>query len=365
MPNDWRRNLRKRGRYWQFDFQWKNKRFQGSTGHTNKEEAQKWLRAYRTNLVNTGVGLVQQEPPPVLSVFLNGAFTKHTEQENTPATAYIYRKKIRQLEKFPPFTVKRLDEITENEIRDYKTWRLAQKRKISTINGDLRCLRKALRYADKCRLIHYGGVSTLPGEASRMFVLSGELEKEYLAAADYPLKQIAILMLDLGLRPDEAVSLRKSSISDFPSTVAVLAGKTVNAKRTLPQTKRTIEAFAFCAAVFPDSEWVFPGRKPGTHLTRTRVSMAHIELREGHPDWPKEFLLYSLRHSFGSRLAESGAQAFEICALMGHSSVKVSEKYIHLSSDHLGTAMKRLEAYGRVLRGEEVGQPHAADLPSR
>jgi Site-specific recombinase XerD len=204
-----------------------------------------------------------------------------------------------------------------------------------------------------------------------MFVLSGALESEYLAVAAYPLRQVAVLMLDLGLRPEECVRLRKDDVCG--ATVSVGQGKTANARRVLPQTERSIAVFRLSHELFPDSEWVFPGRKKGTHLTRSRVTACHVQLRRrwneaeivvtlgkatDRAHWPDSFVLYSLRHTFGTRLAECGRSVFEICALMGHSSVKISEKYVHLGSDHLTVAMRQLELYGKGLRGEsEVHSP--------
>lgn len=347
--------LLKRGRYWNFDFWFKKQRHQGTTRLTNHEKAKLWLSAYRTNLAMTGVGLVQKEAPPLLSVFLNGPFLQHVTQQNAnPRTVYCYTSKVKLLAEYAPFKTKRLDQVGELEVQGFKDHRLAQKKSPATINGDLRVLRKALKFADKCGLIRYRGLNVLPGEKNRVFVVSAELEREYLAVAVYPLHEVAVLMLDLGLRPDEAVSLRKTDVDG--NAVTVRSGKTSNAKRSLPQTRRTLEVFALCRAAFPDSDWVFPGRK-SNHLTRGRVSMAHIELRSDHPVWPTEFLLYSLRHTFGTRLAESGASPFDICALMGHSSVKISERYIHITPDHLGLAMKRKEAYDRLLRGEVPTNP--------
>ena len=47
-----------------------------------------------------------------------------------------------------------------------------------------------------------------------------------------------------------------------------------------------------------------------------------------------------LAHDFG----EAGADAFTIMKLMGHSTVTMSQKYVHPSPELLETAMNRLEA---------------------
>jgi len=58
---------------------------------------------------------------------------------------------------------------------------------------------------------------------------------------------------------------------------------------------------------------------------------------------PGEFVLHSLRHTYGTRLGEAGADAFTIMRLMGHSSVTVSQRYVHPTPEALERAVERLE----------------------
>ena len=68
----------------------------------------------------------------------------------------------------------------------------------------------------------------------------------------------------------------------------------------------------------------------------------------------KEFVPHSLRHTFGTRLFESGADAFTILTLRGHSSITVSQRYLHPSPEAVELAVGRMEARnGKKL--EEVG----------
>lgn len=59
---------------------------------------------------------------------------------------------------------------------------------------------------------------------------------------------------------------------------------------------------------------------------------------------PSDFVLHSLRHTFGTRLGESGADAFTIMRLMGHSTVTISQRYIHPSPEAVELAFERLTA---------------------
>ena len=58
--------------------------------------------------------------------------------------------------------------------------------------------------------------------------------------------------------------------------------------------------------------------------------------------YPEGFVLHSLRHTFGTRLGEAGADAFTIMKLMGHSSVTVSQRYVHPSPEAVELAFERL-----------------------
>lgn len=52
---------------------------------------------------------------------------------------------------------------------------------------------------------------------------------------------------------------------------------------------------------------------------------------------------HSFRHTFGTRLGESGADVFTIMKLMGHSSVTVSQRYVHPSPELVERAFSRFE----------------------
>ena len=56
-------------------------------------------------------------------------------------------------------------------------------------------------------------------------------------------------------------------------------------------------------------------------------------------------MLHSLRHTCLTRLGETGCDPFTLCKLAGHSSVKISEKYIHLSNERGVSAVANLEQY--------------------
>ena len=70
---------------------------------------------------------------------------------------------------------------------------------------------------------------------------------------------------------------------------------------------------------------------------------------------PQEFVLHSLRHTMLTRLGESGADAFTIMRIARHSSITVSQKYVHPTPELLERAIERLEALHREQGGTNVG----------
>lgn len=59
---------------------------------------------------------------------------------------------------------------------------------------------------------------------------------------------------------------------------------------------------------------------------------------------PADAVIHSFRHTFGTRLGEAGADAFTIMKSMGHSSVIISQKYVHPTPEVMEWAFERLNA---------------------
>jgi integrase len=56
----------------------------------------------------------------------------------------------------------------------------------------------------------------------------------------------------------------------------------------------------------------------------------------------RPFVLYSLRHTFLTRLGESGCDAWTLARIAGHSSIAISARYVHPSEDAVLNAVERL-----------------------
>lgn len=370
----------KRGAVYWYDFQFKGVRYSGTTRLRNKTKAELFESKKKTDLAMGEVGLATPKTAPFLRDFLatDGQFLNHVrlKSKGKPKTVKFYEQSAIRLLEFAALADTRLNLIDTELLEKFVQWRAKQKRRrhgdglvsVITINRQLAGLRRALKLAHEWGYIAKPIlVRLLPGEARRDYVLSGDIEKRYLAVAPSPLKEAAILMLDLGIRPEECVNIRKADLS--VTALFIPEGKTPNSRRTIPIPERSRKTIDFLCRFWPDSEWLFPGRRKGRHLTVWALEQFHRKIRketvdeEGRTVFPKEFVIYSFRHTFGTRLGESDGNPYTIMVLMGHASLKISERYVHPSRNQVSLAMKRKEAFDKMLLEESsTSKIHDTDI---
>jgi len=81
-----------------------------------------------------------------------------------------------------------------------------------------------------------------------------------------------------------------------------------------------------------------------------------------------DFVVHSFRHTILTRLGLSGADVFTIKKIAGHSSVQVSEKYVHPSSESKERAIEKMMAeYRHIGEHDSVNgdtEEEAAETPT-
>jgi integrase len=358
--------LYKRGTVYWYTFVFQGKRFQGSTKLRNIRKAETFVTTLKSNLALGRIGIRELKPGPALQIYAED-FKKFIAIHNKkrPRTIGFYEEKLKRLLEFKPLAETRISEIDEKLIQQYVEHR-ATSVGPGSINRELATLRKALRIAWKTHKLISGVPSflRLPGEVERDFVLSYEQEKAYLAQATATLRDFAILSLDTGVRAGEGASLAWEDVhlESAPNAklgyIFIREGKSKNARRILSITPRVKTMLANRRRFNPEGKYVFPGIRKGTHVLVSSLGHLHIAARqntilEDGKVLPKTFVLHSLRHTFGTRLGLCpDADAFTIMRIMGHSSVMVSQKYVHPTPARLERAFEQLETMNAMLRGE-------------
>ena len=203
----------KRGKTYWYNFWWEGEHIQTSTHQTNKRIAQQMEAAHKTRLAKGQVGIEEREPAPTLKLFA-ARFTEAIQVRcaEKPMTISFYKSKLDRLLEYEPLAATKLDRIDEALIEKY-----VQQRRVkvapASVNRELATLRRLLRLAYEWQVINrVPRIRMLPGERNRDFVLSHEQEQLYLEAAPQLLKDVAMMILDTGLRVGEAMALKRSDI---------------------------------------------------------------------------------------------------------------------------------------------------------
>ena len=339
--------LFKRGRVYWFNFWWQGRHIQQSTKQGNPRVARQMEAAHRTALAKGEVGIRKKEPVPTFAHFVREQFLPW-------ATAYFaakrntlvwYRGGASRLSEFAPVANARLNEIGE-KIAAYVAHRQAKGLGVTAINRELQILRRILRLAAEWgRIEQAPKVKMLPGERRRERVLTPEEEARYLAAAPPLLASVAAVLADSGMRPEECFRLRWEAITWLNGrygTLLVTHGKTAAARRVLPLTPRVraiLEAVS-AASGKPLEGWVWPAPTRSGHIESSSLRKQHLAALAAASVRP--FVLYTLRHTFLTRLGESGCDVWTLARIAGHTSIAMSARYVHPSEDAVLAAMARL-----------------------
>jgi integrase len=90
----------------------------------------------------------------------------------------------------------------------------------------------------------------------------------------------------------------------------------------------------------PLEGWIWPAPTRSGHLEGSSIKKQHAKALKVSKVRP--FVLYSLRHTFLTRLGESGCDAWTLARIAGHSSVAMSMRYVHPSENAVLIAVERL-----------------------
>jgi integrase len=96
---------------------------------------------------------------------------------------------------------------------------------------------------------------------------------------------------------------------------------------------------------------VWPAPTCGGHLEGSSIKKQHAKALKVSRVRP--FVLYSLRHTFLTRLGESGCDAWTLARIAGHSSIAMSTRYVHPSEDAVLAAVERLTGHN-IRHSEET-----------
>ncbi len=352
----------KRGSIYWYKFTFNGEAIRESTRQKNQHIARDMESAHRTSLAKGEVGIRDKKTTPTLGEFCRKRFAPWAESTSSLKTwRDFYRVGLLAIQAYSPLASLTLDTITTERIADFASHRQAKGMKVATVNASLRILRRVLRVAEEWGELGKAApkVRMLPGEAHRERVVTAEEEARYLALASPLMADTATVLVDTGLRPEECYRLVWDSITwvnGRNGTLMVTHGKTKAARRVLPMTPRVRHIL--------ESRWNAQGRPAEGYVWPAPTMTGHIEpssLKKQHSkalrlSKVRPFVLYSLRHTFLTRLGQSGCDVWTLARIAGHGSIGISARYVHPSEDAVLQAMARLSGHNSGHTAESLAQ---------
>ena len=265
-----------------------------------------------------------------------------SEVSSPAKTLVYYENGVNQMLKHRSFSKQMLDAITGEDINEYVEWRLSQGLAIGSVNRELQVLRRMFRLAMEWKKVRepLARVKLLPGENHRDRVVSREEEATYLMAAPFLLRDVATILMDCGLRPEECFRLRWENVRD--GAIHITFGKTKASRRRIPTTDR-VTAMLERRRLELDFEWVFPAPTRSGHIESS--SLKKQQSRAFRVTEIEPFVLYSLRHTCLTRWAPH-MDPYTLGYLAGHCDMNITRRYVHPNDETVHAAFERAKSTG-------------------
>ena len=241
----------------------------------------------------------------------------------------------------PFFGDKGVWEITPHLVEQYKARRLQSGVTRSTVNREITILKKMFSLA-----VDWGYVQTNPASKVKLFsekdtqkerILSWAEEGRLLEESPKFLKPILMTALNTGMRRGEILGLKWSQVDLERRQIRVQQTKN-GQDRVGPINEPLHEVFVALRATGGQNRLVFPNPDTGEPYTDFKKSFKAACGRAGI----EGLRFHDLRHTFASRLVEAGVDLITVRDLLGHFSVKVTQRYTHSGERQKAQAVELL-----------------------
>jgi site-specific recombinase XerD len=156
-----------------------------------------------------------------------------------------------------------------------------------------------------------------------------EIKKMLTVKNNIKHRLLLMLVYSAGLRVSEVVSLKKEDIDPRRKLIRVVSGKGRKDRYTL-LSDQVIQGLETYQAAYKIETWLFPGTSPDSHLSiRSAQHICESALRDANV--VKNASIHSLRHAFATHLLENGTDIRYIQELLGHASIRTTERYTHVA----------------------------------
>jgi integrase len=254
----------------------------------------------------------------------------------------------------------RVRRLTTAMIGQYERQR-AGKVSAYTLANDLTVLRHMLRLGKRWGYRDDVPEIAMPKKpaARERYLEEAEIDKLLTACAasrNPYLAAIVALALNTGMRKGELLGLTWERIdltADYGLSARLTLYKTKSGKpRGIPLNHDAIATLAGLEATPEARVGAVFKRGNGAEWGQVRTAFATALRRAGI----EHFRFHDLRHTFASHFMMRGGSLYDLKEILGHSDIKMTARYAHLSPHHLRTGVERLKGLATAPTAHETAQ---------
>ena len=337
--------------YW-MDIIANGKRYRESTKTKNKKQAEAVYANRYFELIN---GIAKKNPEPEIK----NRFTFQELAEKYIDWVYgkqaSYRNKKSTIKCFFINRFKYLDDIKIYDLEKLQSEMLAKGYAKSYINKTFSVLKhmftKALDWEmiDEIALQKLRRVKNLSGMNKILRYLSTEEINLLISNCPPHLKPIVLVALNTGMRKSEILHLTWDRV-DLKNRLILLDRTKNGERREIPMNNLTVKLFSSLPRHLR-VPYVFYNNKQKPYKNVTEGFQSALK-KSGI----KNFRFHDLRHTFASILVMAGVDISSVSELLGHTSIKMTQRYAHLSPAHLRKAVDIFENVTFLSQFEEKGK---------
>jgi integrase len=248
-----------------------------------------------------------------------------------------------------------MDRITAGSVTSFVSLKLEEGLQPSSINRYVGTLKHAFNLALEWEI---PGVEKNPLQRFRLLKENNQLNrflspeettrlKDALAASpNRDLASIVGLLLVTGARKTEVLEARWEQFDLERRQWRVPRAKS-GYHRFIPISDAALQLLQARAALGVESPWVFPNPTTGKPYVEIYNAWNTARRQAGLAD----VRIHDLRHSFASSLVNGGTPLYEVQKLLGHASIRTTERYAHLAPEKLLDSMRISDAaFGLVAK---------------
>ncbi len=360
-------------KYFWTKFQFRGTRIQKSTGCTSLRKAEAFEADLKSQLNHDRIGidiLAERGPKRISMAAAIEAYLEESAKVKRVSTHKRHKTASVPVLKFLG-RVADVSKVTRKEVEGYIDWRRTQKKKAparklaidpraksdkvlapATVNRELEFISGVFSHLIKNGAIAKNpasGVSKLAEDNLQERVVEKHEYSAYIMAASQPLRDIAVIIYESGMRPSEVMHLRKADIDFVGGKIRIQKGKTKAARRKLVMTP-PIRSIMEKRWKNTETDLLFAGGRKGQHTGLASGASPVEKVTNAHHgalarSGVAPFRLYDLRHTFATEFVAAGGDIVALAAILGHSKLDQVTRYAHPTELHQATAIEKLQRY--------------------